>query len=128
MQEEPTKLKYAQARHLYLEISNHPRTIEKFKEFGLSEAGAQRLAEIISQDIGNYEVALNGYKRDLWAGIALTITGIVAWLFLDSDGAGKYAQFKLIRWGWIGGLVLLWRAYSKRKVIRIYEKIDTQPY
>ena len=128
MQEEPTKIKYAQARHLYLEISNHPKTIEKFKEFGLSEEGAQGLAEIISQDVSNYEGALNGYKRDLWAGIALTITGLAAWFFLDTSGTTQYAQLKLVRWGWVGGLGLLWSAYSKRKVIKLYEKIDTQPY
>ncbi len=127
MQQE-TKIKYAQARHIYLEVSNHPVTIEKYKEFGLSEADAQRLAAIISEDVSNYETAVHGYKRDLWGGVALTITGIVAWLFLDNPAMTQYAQLKLIRWGWIGGLGLLWSAYSKRKVIKLYEKIDTQPY
>jgi hypothetical protein len=128
MQSESTKLKYAQARHLYLEIANYPIAVEKFREYGLSEREARTLADLIAEDVSNYEVARDGYQRDLWGGIVLTLIGIVAWVLISSPKMSVYSQLRMVRWTVIAGTVLLWRAYKKRKVIKTYERLDQQPY
>jgi hypothetical protein len=123
--EQSPKLPYPKARQIYLEISNYPKTIAKFQEYGLTESQAKALSEVISNDVQNYEQAYSTHKRDLGYGLALTIAGLAAWLFLDETTNTGY-QLRRFRWVGLAGLGMLYSWYRKRKVVKKYEAIDAK--
>lgn len=113
-------LTYVQARQIFLEIYNYPKTVSKYQELGLTAEEANALYTVISADVDQYSEAESSYKRDFWIGLIMTVVGLTGWLLLGREVLGKSAFI------WVGGLGMLYLWYGKRKIVKRYEAIDAE--
>ncbi len=114
-------LTYKEAREIYLEIYSHSKVVARYVELGLKENKAESLARQISEDITNYELAKETYKRDLLVGAILAAIGIASLFFVDEQAVKQLILLGKLKWALVPGVGMLFSWFRKNKVVKKYE-------